>query len=325
MEDLAYRRLMDVYYRDERAPRGTVEEVARLVKLRNNVQEVGVVLAEFFHLEGDSWVNDTCEENLARMLKAAEVARENGASGGRPKGSKDKQPRKPRGTRLPDDKTQREPNRNPAATQSEPAGNPAATQRQPSKKLPITHNPIHSAPIGAGDAAHAGAVDNFVNPPLSFPPAEAPAAPPAPAEPPPAPLPPPPAPKPPAGPPARPDGLFSAANGPFKPRPMSDFADMTSEIWGVGKDWLAWCGVNHTTAGRLIGKWLRDARSEQIVRDAIFDGIQEGTRDPQAYVAKIISESNKGRGRRQYPGDLRGMNYGAPPDFINGFPEADLN
>lgn len=90
---------------------------------------------------------------------------------------------------------------------------------------------------------------------------------------------------------------------------------MTAEIWGVGKDWLAWCGVNHQTAGRLIGKWLRDARSERIVRDAIFSGIEAGTRDPQSFVAKVVGEANKGRGHRAYPGDLRGMSYGESDDF----------
>ncbi|MNL36263.1 hypothetical protein D3C87_1583340 [compost metagenome] len=99
---------------------------------------------------------------------------------------------------------------------------------------------------------------------------------------------------------------------------------MTAETWAVGKDWLLWCGINHATAGNMIGKWLRDARDGQIVNDAIFAGIDAGTRDPKAFVTKIISEANKGRGQKSYPGDLKNMKYGAPEDFIEGFPEANL-
>jgi uncharacterized protein YdaU (DUF1376 family) len=48
MEDLAYRRMLDLYYLRECALPAEPAEVARLIRMRGNVAEVEAVLREFF-------------------------------------------------------------------------------------------------------------------------------------------------------------------------------------------------------------------------------------------------------------------------------------
>lgn len=63
-EDLAYRRLLDLYYTDEDyIPLDTVR-VAR--KIRSTVDTVNAVLAEFFQETPDGWRHQRCEEELEK-------------------------------------------------------------------------------------------------------------------------------------------------------------------------------------------------------------------------------------------------------------------
>lgn len=55
IEDLAYRRLIDEYYLSEHAFNGCSADVARLIGLRDNLQEVEYVLNRYFSKDGDSW------------------------------------------------------------------------------------------------------------------------------------------------------------------------------------------------------------------------------------------------------------------------------
>ena len=48
LEDLAYRRMLDLYYLRECALPHDPAEVARLIRMRGNVAEVTAVLREFF-------------------------------------------------------------------------------------------------------------------------------------------------------------------------------------------------------------------------------------------------------------------------------------
>jgi uncharacterized protein YdaU (DUF1376 family) len=68
MEDLAYRRMLDLYYLRECALPQEPAEVARLIRMRANVAEVEAVLREFFtNNDGDSWIHARCEAELSRM------------------------------------------------------------------------------------------------------------------------------------------------------------------------------------------------------------------------------------------------------------------
>jgi len=91
MEDLAYRRLLDLYYLHERTLNEDVATVARKINMRDNVPEVKVVLEEFFILEvGKGWTNPRADEEIEkyqskvqsaiRAGKASALARSNARS-----------------------------------------------------------------------------------------------------------------------------------------------------------------------------------------------------------------------------------------------------
>ena len=91
MEDLAYRRLLDLYYLHERTLNEDVATVARKINMRDNVPEVKVVLEEFFILEvGKGWINPRADEEIEkyqskvqsaiRAGKASALARSNASS-----------------------------------------------------------------------------------------------------------------------------------------------------------------------------------------------------------------------------------------------------
>ena len=67
MEDLAYRRLLDLYYTREAALSGDVAQVARLVGMREYVADVESVLTEFFALGDEGWRHERCDAEIARM------------------------------------------------------------------------------------------------------------------------------------------------------------------------------------------------------------------------------------------------------------------
>ena len=67
LEDLAYRRMLDLYYLRECALPHDPAEVARLIRMRGNVPEVTAVLREFFTEFEGGWVNGRCEEEILRM------------------------------------------------------------------------------------------------------------------------------------------------------------------------------------------------------------------------------------------------------------------
>ena len=67
LEDLAYRRMLDLYYLRECALPHDPAEVARLIRMRGNVAEVTAMLREFFaEIEG-GWANGRCDEEILRM------------------------------------------------------------------------------------------------------------------------------------------------------------------------------------------------------------------------------------------------------------------
>ena len=68
MEDLAYRRMLDLYYLREGALPQEPAEVARLIRMRSHVAEVEAMLREFFtNNDGDGWIHARCEAELSRM------------------------------------------------------------------------------------------------------------------------------------------------------------------------------------------------------------------------------------------------------------------
>jgi len=74
MEDLAYRRIIDLYYLHEQPPSGTPEQIARQIRMRDQSKAVTQVLYEFFSEEvGDPvdnstqvWRHKRCDKEIER-------------------------------------------------------------------------------------------------------------------------------------------------------------------------------------------------------------------------------------------------------------------
>jgi uncharacterized protein YdaU (DUF1376 family) len=69
MEDLAYRRLLDLYYLREGPLPPDIGECARLVRLRSHIEVVEAVLKEFFLEYPTGWINERCDHEIARMVE----------------------------------------------------------------------------------------------------------------------------------------------------------------------------------------------------------------------------------------------------------------
>lgn len=119
LEDMAYTRLMRLYYRKELPVPTEVKEACRLVRAITKEQKVAVesVLKEFFELSSDGWHQKRCDEDVAKYQQRVAHNREVGKKGGRPK--KDK-------------------------TQTEPAGNPVGYFREPEQNPPQTPDTINT-------------------------------------------------------------------------------------------------------------------------------------------------------------------------------------
>lgn len=75
MEDLAYRRLLDLYYLKDGQVYGDESEVARQIGLREYVSEVKQVLQDFFCLDvDDRWSHSRCDAEIAHFRQKSEKA-----------------------------------------------------------------------------------------------------------------------------------------------------------------------------------------------------------------------------------------------------------
>jgi uncharacterized protein YdaU (DUF1376 family) len=75
LEDIAYRRLLDTYYLNERPLNGSPTELARTINMRQNEAEVESVLVEFFvQQDGAGWVNLRADEEIQKYKAKLEVA-----------------------------------------------------------------------------------------------------------------------------------------------------------------------------------------------------------------------------------------------------------
>ena len=87
IEHGAYTLLLDVYYIGEKPLPNDERAIWRLVGARSKDEReaVSVILQEFFTLEADGWHQTRCDEEIGKKQAKAEVNREIGKRGGRPK------------------------------------------------------------------------------------------------------------------------------------------------------------------------------------------------------------------------------------------------
>ena len=79
MEDLAYRRMLDLYYRTESPLPQDPTEVARLIRLRDHAAAVRDVLTEFFDATPDGWRHKRCDSEIAKYKAMADGGRKGAA------------------------------------------------------------------------------------------------------------------------------------------------------------------------------------------------------------------------------------------------------
>ena len=122
-EDLAYRRLIDMYYDLEAPIPFDTQWVSR--RIRVGVEVVEIVLKDMFELTEDGWRLARCDEEISRYHRNAEKNKANGIKGGRP-------PKNPMGCEQePNEKATREP------TTIEPLNQePKKSERKRNTRLP---------------------------------------------------------------------------------------------------------------------------------------------------------------------------------------------
>jgi len=93
-----YRQLLDWYYHDERPIPSETDFVMRRLSATTQKDKTAVktVLKEFFFVTEEGYNHKRCEQELEKYRSRVGNAKANGIKGGRPKGSKDLKPRKPR-------------------------------------------------------------------------------------------------------------------------------------------------------------------------------------------------------------------------------------
>jgi len=74
-DDLAYRRMLDIYYITERPLPLRIETIVEEVGLDLDI--VMPVLEEFFYLAEDGWHNLGCDKQIEKWLKVREKNRKN--------------------------------------------------------------------------------------------------------------------------------------------------------------------------------------------------------------------------------------------------------
>lgn len=79
MEDLAYRRMIDAYYLDERPFNGCAADVARAIGMLDQMESVEYVLGKFFQHSENGFSNIRCDEEIAhyhdKQAKASSAGR----------------------------------------------------------------------------------------------------------------------------------------------------------------------------------------------------------------------------------------------------------
>lgn len=84
MEDLAFRRMLDLYYESEKPLPFELKRIAKLVGMVDHQEEIKDVLNEFWQETEEGWVNTRASEEIVKYQLKADAARANGKKGGRP-------------------------------------------------------------------------------------------------------------------------------------------------------------------------------------------------------------------------------------------------
>jgi uncharacterized protein YdaU (DUF1376 family) len=85
LEDLAYRRLLDIYYDTEKPLTSNVKQLARIAGMSEYIDQITNVLADFFIETEEGFTQKKASSEIEAYQAKAGTARVNGKLGGRPK------------------------------------------------------------------------------------------------------------------------------------------------------------------------------------------------------------------------------------------------
>ena len=85
LEDVIYRRLIDLAYDSEKPLPLDLKKLCRLIRTHDNPSETQAILEEFFSETHGGWVHRRIQKDLGVYSRKADAARANGKKGGRPK------------------------------------------------------------------------------------------------------------------------------------------------------------------------------------------------------------------------------------------------
>lgn len=141
MEDLAYRRMLDLYYQRESPLPADVDQIARLIRMRSHCDSIKNVLDDFFTLTENGYQNDNADEALRKIYEKSDKARQSAQKRWKKNQEKSKA------------KCERNANANQTQCETDAGG-----------MLPITHNPIPNNPItkSLDFSVFAGIADNQI-------------------------------------------------------------------------------------------------------------------------------------------------------------------
>lgn len=131
-EDLAYRRLIDMYYENEGPIPLETQWVARRIRMDSDT--VQIVLDDMFQRTDEGYRHPRCDAEIEEYQKQADRNRANGKRGGRPKTLTKQQ------------------SENPVGFQSEPSPNPVVTLTTNHKPLTINQDLSSNDDCASGDA-----------------------------------------------------------------------------------------------------------------------------------------------------------------------------
>lgn len=75
MEDLAYRRMLDLYYRAEGPLPSSIDEIARLIRMRSHTASIAIVLQDFFEECADGYRNQRADQELRSIYEKSAKAK----------------------------------------------------------------------------------------------------------------------------------------------------------------------------------------------------------------------------------------------------------
>jgi uncharacterized phage protein (TIGR02220 family) len=75
LEDLAYRRLLDWYYTNEKPLPLDAEKVARLIGMQDHVKEVSNILSDYFIKSDAGYINKRCDKEISKYKEKADRAK----------------------------------------------------------------------------------------------------------------------------------------------------------------------------------------------------------------------------------------------------------